>query len=59
MLVKTSSDNGSTFGAPADTRDIFGDDEAERIEAEAALIQIGRYWTGGGAAPLILVMRAA
>jgi hypothetical protein len=51
--------NGSEmFRAHCDHSDCFPDDEIERQECLRRLQCDGRYWTGGGAVPLTLIMRA-
>lgn len=42
----------------ADLREVFGDDDGEYYQALDELNRVGRYWVGGGAAPLFYVTRA-
>ena len=46
-----------TFRCECDLDDCFDGGDGEASVAHAELSQIGRYWTGGGAAPLVLLMR--
>ena len=59
MKIKISWDEGSTFDRECNLQDAINpewdNDEYER--ARAALSTIGRYWVGGGAHPLGLLMR--
>lgn len=59
MLVKISYDEGATFDETCDLRDIYvGEDlDEEYFAARNELERIGRYWEGGGAAPLVLIMK--
>jgi hypothetical protein len=54
MLVTVRSLDGS-YITRAELIDILGDDEAEYQEALIALGPkgVGRYWIGGGGAPLV------
>lgn len=47
-----------TTRSECDLRECFPDDETEYYVAKGALNKEGRYWTGGGAAPLVLLMKA-
>lgn len=51
-------DTITPFTLGADLRDICGDDLAMLAEARNELDRAGRYWIGGGAAPLLYVTRA-
>ena len=42
----------------ADLREVCGDDLAMLYEAQDELQRIGRYWIGGGAAPLFYLTPA-
>jgi len=44
-------------GGECDLRECFPDDDEEYQAALDALKAEGRYWTGGGAAPLVLLMK--
>lgn len=46
-----------TYRATADLRDCLPDDEEYEV-ARHELNVVGRYWIGGGAAPLVLLLRA-
>jgi len=48
---------GETLRGVADLRDCFPDDDEEMQRALRELANAGRYWTGGGAAPLVLLTR--
>ena len=49
---------GETLRCIADLADAFPDPEdGERAKAERELRKSGRYWAGGGAAPLVLLVR--
>jgi len=56
MRIKITDDNEATW-RECDLRDAFPDDDEEYEAAHAELTQTGRYWAGGGAAPLMLIMR--
>ena len=61
MKVKTyeiTANGSEIFLAHCDHSDCFPDDDAEREECLRRLRCDGRYWAGGGAAPLTLLMRA-
>jgi hypothetical protein len=50
-------ENGAeTLRGVSTLRDCFPDDAQERRAAELSLRTYGRYWAGGGAAPLVLLM---
>ena len=46
-----------TFRAECDLSECFPDDDYDRHMAAAELQVCGRTWVGGGAAPLVLLMR--
>ena len=63
VKVYDISHNGDeTFRAECDHSECFPNDQGYNDdESEIALDQLrtsGRYWAGGGAAPLVLLMRA-
>lgn len=41
-----------------DLSEVCGDDDAEFFAAQDELKRVGRYWIGGGAAPLFYITRA-
>lgn len=45
-----------TLRCVCDLADCFPDDPEEQRHARAEIERAGRYWTGGGAAPLVLIM---
>ena len=47
-----------SIAEPVYLRDVCGDDDAEYERALDELRRVGRYWIGGGAGPLFLLMRA-
>lgn len=55
------TDNGAeVYRDEAELVDVFGDGKADP-DYRPALVElatVGRYWIGGGAAPLVLLMRA-
>jgi hypothetical protein len=58
MRVKISWDEGATFERECELTDAINP-EWDRDEYEAARVELeraGRYWIGGGAAPLGLLM---
>lgn len=61
MRVKISYDEGSTFVAECDLTDCFPDfqDDMDYFHALDELSRVGRFWAGGGAAPLALLMRVS
>ena len=46
------------FRAQCDVAECFPDDDDELRAALRELSTVGRYWAGGGASPLTLLMRA-
>lgn len=42
----------------ADLREVLGSDDGEFFQALDELKRVGRYWVGGGAAPLFYLTRA-
>lgn len=61
MLVRlydVDKDGNETFRAQCDHAECFdnADDAARALDT---LRRDGRYWAGGGAAPLVLLMRAS
>jgi hypothetical protein len=63
MLVKVidvAKNGHETVRCEAFLGEVFPDaDDPERAHAESELLRAGRYWTGGGAAPLVLLKRIA
>lgn len=60
MRVKTyhiDNAGNETFQSACDHSNCFPDDAEEAALALDQLRHTGRYWTGGGAAPLFLLMR--
>ncbi len=57
MRVKVSWDEGATFEPECNLGDCFPDDPVDFDEAWNELRKTGRYWTGGGAQPLGLIVR--
>ena len=58
MQVNVYSDNGATLERRnVYLGDVCGDDREEMARARNELEKAGRYWIGGGAAPLFLLMR--
>lgn len=61
MKIKIYNEDGTTFSEATDLEDaIPGDDqdaETLREEARIALLDVGRFWIGGGASPLFLMHR--
>ena len=59
MIVKVSWDEGATFERVCDLTDCINPkwDTDNYYAALRELTTAGRYWTGGGAAPLCLLMR--
>ena len=51
-------DTITPFSLNADLRDICGDDLGMLYEAQDELQRTGRYWIGGGAAPLFYLTNA-
>lgn len=51
-------DTVTPFALGADLRDVCGDDLSMLYEAQDELNRVGRYWIGGGAAPLFYLTRA-
>lgn len=47
-----------TTRSECDLRECFPDDDEEYYVALGALKKDGRFWTGGGASPLVLLMKA-
>lgn len=60
MIVKVSWDEGATFERACDLTDCIDTkwDADTYYAALRELTTVGRYWIGGGAAPLCLLMRA-
>ena len=56
MRVKYSYDEGATFEAECDLRECYPDDDDAYQEALRELKASGRYWEGGGAAALVLIV---
>ena len=58
MRVKISWDQGSTFERECELEDCIQTeyDAATYREAQCELGKTGRYWLGGGAAPLALLI---
>ena len=50
--------DNETFRAQCELRDCFPDDDSEFEAALDYLCRVGRYYAGGGAAPLTLLMLA-
>lgn len=56
FVSMTEVDNGTeTPRGTADLRDLFPDDDSGHDDANDELHRIGRYWYGGGSAPLVLL----
>lgn len=51
-------DTVTAHALDADLREVLGDDDGEYFAALDELGRTGRYWIGGGAAPLFYVTRA-
>ena len=57
-IYDINQDTGEqTFRAVAYLADAMASDDDEYSAARAELQRSGRYWVGGGAAPLVLLMR--
>ena len=52
------TEHGEVYRCTCDLAECFPDDDAELRAAVSELSTTGRYWTGGGAAPIVLLMRA-
>ena len=60
MQVNVYEEDGVTLNCgPVDLREICGDDDEMFTEAMNELKKAGRYWLGGGSAPLYFVKRAS
>lgn len=60
MKVNIYDADGTTpmnEGGPPELREVCGDDLDAFREGLAELVRTGRWWTGGGAAPLVLITR--
>lgn len=57
--VETFADAPSkeTLQVECDLNECLDEDDAQIIEARQALHNMGEYWTGGGAAPLVVLRR--
>ena len=55
-----TDDGAEVYRREAELVDVFGDGKADPdyYKAGMELATVGRYWIGGGAAPLVLLMRA-
>lgn len=51
-------DTVTTHALGTDLREVLGDDDREYFAALDELNRTGRYWIGGGAAPLFYLTRA-
>lgn len=58
MRVHIYNEDGTIFALNADLREACGDDHEEFAAASLALLCVGRYWIGGGAASLFYLARA-
>lgn len=56
-IYDVADDGTETFRAECFLGEAF-EDHAEYQNAWFELLRSGRYWLGGGAAPLVLLMRA-
>lgn len=56
LTVNLHEDGAAAPYATAVRLDEAIPDPSERIAAERELNRFGRYWAGGGAAPLVLLM---
>lgn len=51
-------DTVTAHALDADLREVLGDDDGEYFAALVELNRTGRFWIGGGAAPLFYLTRA-
>ena len=56
MRIRITDENGDN-PRECELRDAFPDDDSEYEAALAELTTVGRYWAGGGAAPLFMLRR--
>jgi hypothetical protein len=57
VRVKIYDEDGQSLRGEAELVDCFPDQEAEYHAAQDEIAKAGRYWTGGGASPLVLLVR--